>query len=95
MEKASFTPGPWNFRIGKFNGKISGNTEEGSWEDFCRVTVRMHGDVDFEPEGLANLRLITAAPELYKHLEDAVKIAENNGLSWGKSAQELLEKIKG
>lgn len=57
------TPGPW--RVGKARyGEHWANIHASAWEGFARVVVRMEGDDHDQKDGIANARLIAAAPEL-------------------------------
>lgn len=57
------TPGPWRVSEGRHN-KNWALISAPRWEDFARVVIRMDGDeMDFAT-GVANARLIAAAPDL-------------------------------
>jgi hypothetical protein len=61
------TPGPWTFdrTDDPWRGSIDGASgTDRSWGMLAKVVVRMEGDVGDLPEGIANARLIAAAPDL-------------------------------
>ena len=61
------TPGPWTITRDEENYvHISGN-----WVNFARVVVRFRGDKQDYKTGLANARLIAAAPDMLAALKDA------------------------
>jgi hypothetical protein len=66
---AEYTKGPWNVEADSLKGDghvaISGE----GWEEFATVVIRMKNKRRDEPEGLANARLIAAAPQLLWALE--------------------------
>lgn len=75
---AAFTPGPWSLApatcyLGDepvphgWTGLSGGN-----WFDFALVCTRMADDVFDHPQGVANARLIAAAPELYEALRKII-----------------------
>lgn len=66
MSEPAWTPGPWEFgRRSRFKQRISGQ----DWANFAGVYVRMAGDGQDYAKGLANARLIAAAPDLYAALK--------------------------
>jgi hypothetical protein len=58
--------GPWNISPHRskkgFYAKI--NAPNGDWYEFAKVVVRVKGDPAEHPTGLANARLIAAAPDM-------------------------------
>lgn len=66
------TPGPWVVEedASHFDGRSDGykflSGEE--WHSFCRVVIRFEGSSSDYPEGLANLRLISSAPDMLEAL---------------------------
>lgn len=56
------TPGPWSLHATR--RQMITHISAGNWTDFASVCTRLVGDDDPDPEGLANARLIAAAPEL-------------------------------
>jgi len=65
------TQGPWavsNYYAGK--ASISGK----DWGGFATVVTRLDGDENDSVEGLANARLIAAAPDLLAALEDMLNL---------------------
>lgn len=62
MNLMNHTPGPWliDHIRGRYRVRINGR----GWGSLARVIVRMDGDVEDSPEGMANARLIAAAPDL-------------------------------
>ena len=71
------TPGPWFIEedASHFDGRsdcykfLSGE----EWHSFCRVVIRFEGSSSDFHEGLANLRLILAAPDLLNALRMSEK----------------------
>lgn len=61
------TPGPWWSGIA-CNDENLISAEK--WDDFASVVVSIGGEVD--PEGIANTKLICAAPDLLEALIDLV-----------------------
>ena len=64
------TPGPWTI---KFFRSIEPNHAlicAEDWHDFASVVVRFCGDDTDDATGLANARLIAAAPDLLAALEE-------------------------
>ena len=71
------TPGPWTI---KFFRSIEPNHAlicAEDWHDFASVVVRFCGDDTDDATGLANARLIAAAPEMLEALKEA-----KNGLRY-------------
>lgn len=74
---AGFTPGPWVIEcdpVVPMNDQFvpagwSGVTGS-NWHNFALVVTRMEGDEADSKVGLANARLIAAAPDLYEALTD-------------------------
>ena len=70
----SFTPGPWIIQrsrtIRPNYALICGQ----DWHDLANVVVRYSGDKEDDPTGLANARLIAAAPETIKALETLLEM---------------------
>ena len=71
--ETKFTKGPWVFeypRKKRHYAKVSAN----DWSHFAKVVVRIEGIKEFSEEGLANAKLITAAPDLFKALIDITNL---------------------
>ena len=69
------TQGPWavsNYYAGK--ASISGE----NWGGFATVVTKLDGDESEYGEGLANARLIVAAPDLLAALENIVSASSAN-----------------
>lgn len=64
MLKEFHSEGPWGYRIGKkaSHAKISCP----HWNDFATVIIKMNGESSADEEGMANLKLIISAPEMYE-----------------------------
>lgn len=65
---AVYTEGPWelgNALQGEGYTAINGV----GWDQFATVVTRMRGDTEDSPEGVANARLICAAPDLLTALQ--------------------------
>jgi hypothetical protein len=72
----SYTPGPWKVLtrerakgIGLRGTKHHSYIGNESWEGLLRVVTRMKGDSADCKQGLANLRLVSAVPELLEALK--------------------------
>jgi hypothetical protein len=66
------TPGPWRATPSD-DGPSFVDIHADDWGAFARVVVRMEDDDANSPEGLANVNLFLAAPDLLK----AVKVAKD------------------
>ena len=60
------TPGPWRFGEAKNGYTTIGG---GNWGEFATVVTRMEGRDHDDPTGVANARLIVAAPDLLAAVE--------------------------
>lgn len=70
MSKAKHLPGPWAQTRTKYLVKLSASSpSDGTWHFFAKVCVRIKGESKDDETGLANARLIAAAPELLEALE--------------------------
>lgn len=71
--KQQYTPGPWKIdRIserGRFKDQMMVSGE--CWREFALVYVRLSGRTEDNAIGLANARLIAAAPDLLEALKKA------------------------
>lgn len=92
------TPGPWRITMptkpNKSYAKI--DAPNGVWLEFAKVVVRYdYGDDQFtdRPEGLANAKLIAAAPELLDALIEAEKVLWMHSIEIGKSGFNPLDAI--
>ncbi len=72
----TFTEGPWKF---KPKGMFAdyGNINGVGWEALANVVIRMEGSDTDSIEGLANARLIEAAPTMYELLKTVVQESDN------------------
>jgi hypothetical protein len=77
MTQAKHTPGPWWTLRTRSNLRVSINGK--GWTRFAKVVVRMNDADHDSDEGLANARLIAAAPELLEALRE-LNAALNDGL---------------
>ena len=72
-----FTPPPWSIGRSEIEGHVGisreGLAREGGWSQFASVVTRMEGALLDDPVGVANARLIAAAPELYEALAGCVE----------------------
>ena len=104
---APHTPGPWIIQrsrtIRPNYALICGQ----DWHDLANVVVRFSGDKEDDATGLANARLIAAAPETIKALEALlemyVKLANSGDCgNWnpeeepeGRAARHAIDKAMG
>lgn len=104
---APHTPGPWIIQrsrtIRPNYALICGQ----DWHDLANVVVRFSGDKEDDATGLANARLIAAAPETIKALEALlamyVKLANSGDCgNWNpedepevRAARHAIDKAKG
>lgn len=61
--ETKFTEGSWSIKMPKKHkhyAKISGS----GWRDFAKIVVQFEGEDYYYEEGLANAKLISAAPDL-------------------------------
>lgn len=65
-----YTKGPWTLDESMRGDDYTAINGEG-WDELATVVTRMKMDVYDNPEGVANARLIAAAPELLEALEIA------------------------
>lgn len=81
MSKAKHLPGPWAQTRTKYLVRFSASSHsEGPWHFFAKVCVRIKGEGKDDETGLANARLIAAAPELLEALEMiADTLQDSNG----------------
>lgn len=63
------TPGPWELDESLRGNSYTAISGE-DWIELATVVTRMKSSDEYSPEGLANARLIAAAPELLAALED-------------------------
>ncbi len=78
--KHTHTPGPWGLsRVEHSNGtpRNTVNVNGRGWFCFASVYVRLSGHKEDSPEGLANARLIAAAPDLLEALKETRCHANN------------------
>jgi hypothetical protein len=73
------TPGPWTLTRSKKQNKafLSGS----GWGRFCRIWVRIRGCIEDDATGIANTKLITAAPELLTLAQHIVDMTDDDYLS--------------
>ena len=72
------TPGPWIMtRRGEHYHDIHGRR----WEELARVVTKTDGAIKDSAEGMANAKLIAAAPELLEALKHLEGFLSNKGYS--------------
>jgi hypothetical protein len=85
------TPGPWTAERSKKGYSMHINAEQ--WLAFAKVYIRMAGDHKDVKEGLANVNLILAAPDLLKALEDILPLIIPKLLQFGMLDSEAKENL--
>ena len=77
-DTATHTPGPWT--IDRYAGEPDNYAyfQAPHWGNFAQAVVRMEGDNEDCPIGLANARLIAAAPELLAALQACLAVPNKN-----------------
>ena len=63
------TPGPWELDELSLRGNSYTAISGEDWIELATVVTRMKSSDEYSPEGLANARLIAAAPELLEALQ--------------------------
>lgn len=87
MSKAKHLPGPWEQTRTKYLVKLSASSpSDGTWHFFAKVCVRIKGEGKDDETGLANARLIAAAPELLEALKKLTMMARTSGGTAGPDA---------
>lgn len=75
------SPGPWGLRRSKNGTRMLVDSCVDAynlrWEEFASVVVRMDGVSEDNREGLANARLIAAAPDMLKALKAIYEASED------------------
>lgn len=89
---SKWTPGKWEVR-GRTRGGCYAFISAPGWERFAKVVVKMKGDFHEITDGLANARLIAAAPEMAELLALVVDGAEAMGWDVGPKIRALLAKV--
>lgn len=74
--RAKHTQGPWSIILPS-GGKSSAKIDAPQWGKLAKVIVRMRGFEMYNEEGLANARLIAAAPELLREMLRYLPIFES------------------
>lgn len=72
----------------QINAQYDAQYDRASWYSFAKVTIRMEGEEKLDDEGLENLALILAAPEMLEVLVEAQNVIEEN-----ESLSHIREKI--
>lgn len=85
MAESKHTPGPWTLgpssvdyqgRPSSFIDPTCRSLTGAGWNEFAHVVVRLEGDDFDNPQGVANARLIAAAPDLLEALRELVEFAD-------------------
>lgn len=102
---AKHTPGPWHvgFRSGANGNMVMAYTGKDQHEDLsiCNMyglPINCHVDEmtsERHAEGLANARLIAAAPELLEIIEECVNGTHGDCTDWTRRARILIARAKG
>lgn len=68
------TPGTWSKSLHDGRSRDHAAVNGGNWTAFAEVVVRMHGAIEYEPQGLANLAFIAASRSVpYRAAADMLK----------------------
>lgn len=70
--KTKFIEGPWNLEMPKKKKKYYAKLSGKGWSRFAKVCVRIKCNKELDEEGIANAKLIAAAPELYEACNEMV-----------------------
>lgn len=70
---AEYTKGPWELDELSLRGDSYTAISGEDWIELATVVTRMKSSDEYSPEGLANARLIAAAPELLEALEELIE----------------------
>jgi len=91
--KTKHTPGEWVIKKSR-ESLTEVHISAPSWENFASVVVRMQGSEHIDPEGMANSKLIAAAPVLLSTCM-AIRDAISEGIDVAKypKAKLLIEII--
>lgn len=107
--KTNHTPGPWAAQINNPLAVLPGHTIKSARSPYLPVgIVHAHNGTAGPAEGIANAKLMAAAPDLLKAAEKALQIAENwihdqldgtsslkGALAQLKSVRQAITKAKG
>ena len=90
------TPGPWELDSESLKGDSYTAINGEGWYELATVVTRMISGAEDSPEGLANARLIAAAPDLLAALEWAVDAAgaDQYESCWYATARMAIAKAK-
>lgn len=67
--EANFSGGPWRMSDLRCDDNLYAYISAPDWSQFAKVVVRIYGNPLDNPIGIANARLIAAAPDLYEALK--------------------------
>lgn len=88
------TRGPWRLRISEKKNKHWAKIDADRWTSFAKVIVRMDDDDNDNKEGRANAKLIAAAPDLLKVLQDQLVVYNVSGTLLSFDVNQIREAIK-
>lgn len=71
---SGYTKGPWHIEADSLHGNSYVGISGEGWDELATVVVRMKSRLETSPEGVANARLIAAAPELVEALGDMLEL---------------------
>lgn len=86
------TPGPWVINRGDYSDTASIGSSD--WWGLAEVFIRLEGDTKDHPAGLANARLIAAAPDLLEALERVLRVSDRATADYY-FAKAAIKKAKG
>jgi hypothetical protein len=91
MLEKHFTKGSWKLTRSKKGHKMRVSGDD--WGEFASAYVRMSDEKNDSKEGLANAKLIAAAPELLKACEKALEVLTQENI-FGETRLLLFSAIK-
>jgi len=88
------TPGPWTIGS-RTDGGCWRVIDAPTWDAFAKVVIKMTDAKADSEQGLANARLIAAAPEMLEMLKRLDNSLESLGRSYRLQIREVIAKAEG